>query len=93
MAGGKMICEGEGCGKDISMVGAPLCDMCDPDIEAILEMKVKQKTPRLCGACFNKHTQSHCPNCKALGFDGMTCRECGHQIQIGPGSMGYEAGT
>ena len=94
MAGGKMKCEGDGCGKDISMAGAQLCQICDPGMEAIIKRRVKSKTPNLCTECFGKHVQSHCPNCGTLGFDGVgPCSQCGHAIQIGPGSMGYEHGT
>ncbi len=57
--GGKMFCEL--CGKNITMSGSQMCAICDPDIAAIIERKVKSKTPKLCATCFENHKKSHNP--------------------------------
>ncbi len=96
MAGGKMNCQG--CGKDISMAGAQICPVCDPDMMAIIDGTVEQKTPPLCDVCFKKHTEVHqgekspvpqsepvkrCSNCGSTSFSGDTCFQCGGSPKIG----------
>jgi hypothetical protein len=87
-----MTCEGPGCGLDISMAGAQLCPICDPDIDAILERTTKKKTPDLCADCYKKHVEAHgvssssttCPNCGNPDYDGVSsCPQCGVGPQIG----------
>lgn len=90
--GGRMNCME--CGANITMDGAPLCDTCDPDIEAIITRQAERKTPELCGSCFAKHVTAHerkekwqsqprCNNChEPLNARG-DCFRCGNSIKVG----------
>jgi hypothetical protein len=55
--GGKMTCEK--CGKNITMEGVQLCLHCDPDVEAIIELRAERQTPDLCDKCFKEHQREH----------------------------------
>lgn len=83
------------CGKNISMSGAQICGVCDPDMEAILARSVEQKTPELCDECFELHMRMHkeetktikpsstCDNCGSdMKRDGI-CHQCGQSDRIG----------
>lgn len=91
-AGGKMNCENRDCGKDISMTGAQICSLCDPDIQKIIVSRESKNTPNLCEGCFEKHVAAHkkenvtenCPNCNEPGYDSINpCFRCGHSQVIG----------
>lgn len=78
----------QACGRNISMSGAKICPICDPDIGAILDGAPK-KSPELCDWCFAQHEATHqaaaerCPNCAGTEFDGDTCIQCGVGPRVG----------
>lgn len=45
------------CHTDITMAGAQVCPVCDPDMMAT--MVSGSKTPPLCDRCFSLHAQQH----------------------------------
>jgi hypothetical protein len=57
VAGGKMNCEN--CNKDISIVGAQMCKICDPDIMKIITRQAERISPNLCSGCREVHMQEH----------------------------------
>jgi predicted amidophosphoribosyltransferase len=54
--GGKMSCVE--CGANITMSGAVLCRICDPDMDLILNGQ-RPKTPPLCDKCMREHMKAH----------------------------------
>ncbi|MEX0918463.1 MAG: hypothetical protein WDZ85_00625 [Candidatus Paceibacterota bacterium] len=84
----------EECDRDISLSGAPVCRICDPDLDAIIERRATIRGPRLCGQCFAKHRARHeaeikdnqegsCPTCgRDLPVGGLFCPACGYEPPI-----------
>lgn len=94
--GAKMTCDK--CGADITMEGARICRVCDPDLKAIMDRQVDRNTPELCEKCFEIHQAQHgeatsnkppagespCRNCGNCEFNQFgNCLQCGVGPQIG----------